>query len=159
MGQKLGRSLLQRAMVTSPIEGAGAFIYCVETRRYLFLLRNSSKYAGTWGVVGGKIEPNEQIIESLAREIEEELGGSVGDAKLIPIEKFTSDNDNFTYHTFIVPVDEEFVPVLNEEHRGYCWVSLEDHPKPLHPGVWRTINFEAVVNKIKTLESVLQIGL
>jgi 8-oxo-dGTP pyrophosphatase MutT (NUDIX family) len=119
------------------------------------LLRNSSKYAGTWGVVGGRVEPNEQIIHSLSREIEEELGGTISDARIIPIEKFTSDNGNFTYHTFIAPVDDEFVPELNDEHRGYCWVSLEDHPKPLHPGVWRTINFEAVVSKIKTLESIL----
>lgn len=85
----------------------------------------------------------------------EEIGGTIPNAKLIPLEKFTSDNDQFIYHTFIVPVEEEFVPVLNNEHRGYCWVSLEDHPKPLHPGVWRTINFEAVIAKIRTLEAVL----
>ena len=142
-------------MDTGPIESVGAFIYCAKTQRYLFLLRNSSKYAGTWGVVGGKVEPNEQIIESLSREIEEELGGTICDPKIIPIEKFTSDNGNFTYHTYITPVDEEFVPVLNYEHRGYCWVGLVDHPKPLHPGVWRTINFSAVIDKIKTLEAVL----
>jgi 8-oxo-dGTP pyrophosphatase MutT (NUDIX family) len=106
-------------------------------------------------VVGGKIEVNEHILESLLREIEEEIGGTINDPKIIPIEKFTSDNGNFVYHTFIAPVDSEFIPKLNEEHRGYCWVRLEDHPKPLHPGVWRTINFEAVASKIKTLESIL----
>lgn len=137
------------------VESAGAFIYCTNTNRYLFLLRNQSKYSGTWGVAGGKIEAGESIVESLLREIREELGGTIQDVKLIPIEKFTSDNGNFVYHTFIAPVDEEFVPVLNDEHRGYCWVRLSDYPKPLHPGVWRTINFEAVVDKIKTLESIL----
>ena len=155
MGEKLGRRIQKRSMDFGPIESVGAFIYCISTKRYLFLLRNSSKYSGTWGVAGGKIEFNELIIESLLREIEEELGGTINDPKLIPIEKFTSDNGNFTYHTFIAPVDEEFVPKLNDEHRGYCWVSLEDHPKPLHPGVWRTINFKAVVAKIKTLETIL----
>ncbi len=155
VGEKLGRRIQERSMDSSPLENVGAFIYCTKTRRYLFLLRNSTKYAGTWGVVGGRVEPNEQIIQSLSREIEEELGGIIRDARIIPIEKFTSDNGNFTYHTFIAPVDDEFVPELNAEHRGYCWVSLEDHPKPLHPGVWRTINFEAVVSKIKTLESIL----
>lgn len=155
MGQKLGRRIQERPMDSSPLENVGAFIYCTKTRRYLFLLRNSSKYAGTWGVVGGRVEPNEQIIHSLSREIEEELGGTISDARIIPIEKFTSDNGNFTYHTFIAPVDDEFVPELNDEHRGYCWVSLEDHPKPLHPGVWRTINFQAVVSKLKTLETIL----
>jgi len=142
-------------MDSGHIEGVGTFIYCTKTKRYLFLLRNNSKYSGTWGVVGGKIEPDELTIESLLREIQEELGGTIRDPKIIPIEKFTSDSGGFTYHTYLMPVDDEFVPLLNEEHRGYCWVHLKDHPKPLHPGVWRTINFEAVVDKIKTLESVL----
>lgn len=155
MGEKLGRRVQERTMDTSALEGVGTFIYCTSTQRYLFLLRNQSKYSGTWGVVGGKIEPNENILQSLLREVEEELGGTIQDPKIIPLEKFTSDNGNFTYHTFVTPVEEEFVPALNHEHRGYCWVYLEDHPKPLHPGVWRTINFEAVMAKIKTLETVL----
>lgn len=142
-------------MESGPLEGVGAFIYSVKTKRYLFLLRNESKYSGTWGVAGGKIEYGESIANSLLREISEELGGTIQGAKLIPVEKFTSDNNKFIYHTFVIPVDDEFVPVLNAEHRGYCWVKLEDHPKPLHPGVWRTINFDEVVSKIKTLESVL----
>ena len=155
MGKKLGRRVQKRRLDSSFIESVGAFIYCTATKRYLFLLRNSSKYSGTWGVAGGKIEQGESIVESLLREIQEELGGTIKDPKLIPIEKFTSDNGNFTYHTFIAPVDNEFVPKLNHEHRGYCWVTLDDHPKPLHPGVWRTINFASVVDKIKTLEAIL----
>ena len=89
------------------------------------------------------------------RELNEELGYDFINVKVIPIEKFTSDNGHFSYNTFLIPVEEEFTPVLNYEHRGYSWVRLEDHPKPLHPGVWRTINFSAVVDKIKTLETVL----
>jgi 8-oxo-dGTP pyrophosphatase MutT (NUDIX family) len=139
----------------SPLEGVGAFIYCTSTKRYLFLLRNTKKYAGTWGLAGGGIESGEHLLDSLHRELGEELEYDFSYNKVIPLEKFTSDNDKFIYHTFIVPVEEEFLPVLNNEHRGYCWVSLEDHPKPLHPGVWRTINFEAVVAKIRTLEAVL----
>jgi 8-oxo-dGTP pyrophosphatase MutT (NUDIX family) len=142
-------------MDPSHIEGVGTFIYSISTHRYLFLLRNSTKYAGTWGLAGGKIDANEQILDSLTRELKEELGYEFQDVKVIPIEKFTSDNGYFAYHTFLIPVEEEFVPILNYEHRGYSWVSLEDHPKPLHPGVWRTINFTAVMEKIKTLETVL----
>ena len=155
MGEKLGRRVQKRRMDSRPIEGVGTFIYCPTTSRYLFLLRNTKKHAGTWGLAGGSIEPGEHLLDSLYRELAEELGYDFSYNKVIPIEKFTSDNQNFTYHTFLVPVDEEFVPYLNHEHRGYCWVSLEDHPKPLHPGVWRTINFSSVVSKIKTLEEVL----
>jgi 8-oxo-dGTP pyrophosphatase MutT (NUDIX family) len=142
-------------MESGPLEGVGAFIYCTATKRYLFLLRNTKKYAGTWGLAGGGIESGEHLLESLHRELSEELGYDFSFNKVIPIEKFTSDNQKFTYHTFLIPVDEEFVPYINYEHRGYAWVMLEDHPKPLHPGVWRTINFASVVSKIKTLENVL----
>jgi len=155
MGQELGRRVQERGMVSNFVEGVGAFIYCTSTKRYLFLLRNNGKYSGTWGVAGGKIESNENILSSLQREIQEELGGVINDLKIIPIEKFTSENGKFSYHTFIAPVEEEFIPELNHEHRGYCWVKLEDHPKPLHPGVWRTINFEVISDKLKTLETVL----
>jgi len=133
----------------------GALIYCAKTRRYLFLLRNGSKHNGQWGLVGGKVEPGETVAQGLQREIREELNGIIKDAKIIPIEQYTSDNDKFVFHTFLISVDEEFVPELNHEHRGYCWVHLEDHPKPLHPGVWRSFNFAVIVDKIKTMESVL----
>jgi 8-oxo-dGTP pyrophosphatase MutT (NUDIX family) len=155
MGQELRGRIQKRAMVSSLIESVGAFIYCTTTKRYLFVLRNSDKFKGSWGLPGGKVEHNESITNCLLREIEEELGGTIRDAKLIPVEKFTSENGNFVYHTFITPVDSEFVPELNDEHCGYCWVHLKDHPKPLHPGLYRTIKFDAIAQKIKTLEQVL----
>jgi 8-oxo-dGTP pyrophosphatase MutT (NUDIX family) len=155
MGEKLRGRIQGRTLDPSHIEGVGTFIYSISTHRYLFLLRNTSKYSGTWGLAGGKIDANEHILDSLTRELKEELGYEFHNVKVIPIEKFTSDNEKFSYHTFLIPIDNEFVPELNYEHRGYCWVSLDDHPKPLHPGVWRTINFKSVVDKIKTLETVL----
>ena len=136
-------------------EGCGALVYAKSTNRYLFLLRNKQRQQGHWGIPGGKIESGETVIQGLCREIHEEIGADYAKKKFIPLETFTSDNERFVYYTFLVTVDEEFVPVLNSEHRGYCWVRLEDHPKPLHPGVWRTVNFGAVVDKIKTLEAVL----
>ena len=137
------------------LASTGALIYCTKTHRYLFLLRNTTKHSGSWGIVGGKVEAGETVAQGLQREIREELGGVIKGAKIIPIEQYTSDNNKFVFHTFLISVDEEFVPDLNSEHRGYCWVSLEDHPKPLHPGVWRSFNFSAIVDKLKTMESVL----
>ena len=153
MDKELRRSVQRRRVVDRPLISAGALIYCKATHRYLFLLRNGT-HAGSWGLVGGKIERNETVVQGLNREIAEELGGMIKDAKLIPIEKFTSDNKNFEYHTYVIKVDEEFVPELNREHRGYCWVPLDDYPKPLHPGVWRTFKFSSVVDKLRTLEQL-----
>lgn len=134
--------------------GVGALFYSQKTKRYLFVLRNGHKHNGHWGLVGGKVEKDETPIQALGREIIEEIG-AVASNKIIPLEHFTSDNANFEYHTYLVSVDKEFVPELNHEHRGYAWTSIEDHPKPLHPGVWRTFNFQSVLDKIKTLESIL----
>lgn len=136
-------------------QGVGALVYSRSTKRYLFLLRNNTKYAGSWGLVGGKVEEGERIIEGLYREGTEEIGIDLSPYKTIPLETFTSENSQFVYHTFVISVDEEFVPLLNDEHRGYCWVNLTDHPRPLHPGVWRTFNFAVILDKIKTLETLL----
>jgi 8-oxo-dGTP pyrophosphatase MutT (NUDIX family) len=140
---------------SSPLISAGALIYCPSTYRYLFLLRNGHSHDGSWGLAGGKIDTGETVIAGLLREIQEELNLDVSDNKIIPVEKFTSESGHFVYHTFVIRVDSEFVPELNHEHRGYCWVPLDDYPRPLHPGVWRTVNFQSIMEKIRTLETVL----
>ena len=142
-------------MADKHTEGVGALVYSKNTNRYLFLLRDKTKQQGYWGIVGGKIDAGETVIQGLVREIKEEIGVDYTGKKFIPLETFTADNQKFVYYTFLVTVESEFVPVLNDEHRGYCWVELRDHPKPLHPGLWRSFNFDTVKKKIKTLESIL----
>ncbi len=58
------------------------------------------------------------------------------------------------YHTFLIQVDEEFIPYLNQEHKGYCWVTLEVLPKPLHPGLEKTLTSARVKEKLHTLEKI-----
>jgi 8-oxo-dGTP pyrophosphatase MutT (NUDIX family) len=142
-------------MDSNTLIGAGALIYSHNTGRYLFLLRNGDSYNNSWGLAGGKLEAGETIFQGLHREVLEEIG-FCDITKLIPIEQFTSDNGKFIYHTFVAVVDDEFMPTLNDEHKGYCWVKLADYPKPLHPGVWRTFNFDDILDKIKTCEFINQ---
>lgn len=129
-------------------EGVGSLIFAKNTGRYLFLLRATRSWNMTWGLPGGKINPNEGIQQGLCREILEELGGEIISPKFIHVETFTSNNKKFTYHTYFVAVDFEFVPELNSEHIGYAWLPLSAAPRPLHPGVSRTLASAEATNKI-----------
>lgn len=126
---------------------AGIFFYCTHTKRFLYLLRSDANYA--WGVPGGKIESDETLLEGLERECIEEIGYFPKDAKLVPIQKFV--NKTFTYHTFFCSTDFEFVPKLNSEHVGYAWIGDGQHPKPMHPGLFSTVNIDIVKEKLETL--------
>lgn len=129
-------------------QSAGIFFYSKTTKRYLYLLRNEPKNP-TWSIPGGKIEKNETLLAGLKRECLEEMKYWSDDFKLIPIQKFV--NKTFAYHTFFCIVEEEFVPQLNHEHIGYAWVGNHMYPKPLHPGLYSTINIETVTEKMRAL--------
>lgn len=127
---------------------AGIFFYSKSTNRYLFLLRTEKN--ASWSIPGGKIEKLETLLSGLKRECIEEINFDITNLKLIPIQKFV--NNDFTYHTFFCEVDIEFIPKLNEEHCGYAWVTKDQYPKPLHPGLFSTINFDLVREKLKLIE-------
>ena len=134
------------------ISAVGVWFYSVSTDRYLYLLRNDSKNPGCWGLPGGKVDYGENLNEALQRECHEEIGLWPDVIKLVPIEKFTSVDNHFAYNTFFCLVDKEFVPVLNNEHYGYSWIKSGVWPKPLHPGLWTTINFQEILEKIETIK-------
>jgi len=127
----------------------GVFFYANDTQRFLFLLRNDSKNIGNWGIPGGKIDEGETLFEGVKRECIEEIAFFPEQAKLIPIQKFV--NNQFTYHTFFCKIENEFIPTLNDEHVGYCWVDSKHYPKPLHPGLFNTVNFDVVQDKLQNL--------
>ncbi len=128
---------------------AGVFFYNSKTNRYLYLLRTDNKNPGNWGIPGGKVEHDETLFEAITRECQEEIGQFPNNAKLIPIQKFV--NNSFVYHTFFCEVAEEFIPILNDEHCGYAWVGDNQFPKPLHPGLFNTVNFDVVQAKLIAL--------
>jgi len=128
---------------------AGIFFFSTSTNRFLFLLRNDERNLGYWGIPGGKLEGEETLLQGLERECTEEISFFPANAKLVPIQKFV--NHTFTYHTFFCQVDSEFIPVLNDEHVGYCWIDVAHYPKPLHPGLFNTINFDVVQKKLHSL--------
>lgn len=129
-------------------QAAGVFFYSKSTTRYLYLLRSDHR-SPTWSIPGGGIEKDETLLEGIVRECKEEMLFDISELKIIPIQKFV--NNTFTYHTFFCEVEEEFIPILNDEHVGYAWVKEGQYPKPLHPGLFSTVNIDIVIEKLNSL--------
>ena len=142
-------------MENHAVNAIGVWFYAMDTQRYLYLLRDDPRHPDTWGLPGGKIESGETMLGAMHRECQEELGFVPEYIKLTPLEKFTSVDGIFAYHTFFCSVANEFVPCLNDEHTGWAWIASGRWPKPMHPGLWSTVNFDAVRDKIRNIESTL----
>jgi 8-oxo-dGTP pyrophosphatase MutT (NUDIX family) len=125
--------------------------YSTSTKRFLFLQRTDEKTRGTWGLVGGMARFSESAFEGLKREIEEEVGDTPMMKKVIPLELFTSNDQKFFFHTYLIAVDGEFIPKLNKEHSGYCWCAFECWPKNLHGGLKNTLNNKSIKGKLQTI--------
>jgi 8-oxo-dGTP pyrophosphatase MutT (NUDIX family) len=152
MGKKLSRTVSGGPVEIGVVTAVGIWFYAIDTQRYLYLLRNDPRHPGTWGLPGGKVDAGETLIQAMERECSEEIGAMPEYTKIAPIEKFTSADGGFIYHTFFCTVTQEFRPVLNEEHSGWAWIASGQWPRPMHPGLWSTVNFEVVQNKITVME-------
>lgn len=136
----------------SQIICSGGLFLARDTHRFLFLLRTQGKTAGTWGMVGGKKEPDDlTAYDILTREIKEEVGKTPTIRKVVPLELFISNDQQFQYNTYVLLIDREFIPTLNEEHAGYAWCDFRQWPKPLHQGVKTSLSSRSISNKIEIL--------
>lgn len=116
-------------------------------------MRRDTRHPDTWGLPGGKIESGESLGDAIVRECTEELGFMPNCMSLVPLEKFTAGDGKFAYHTFFACVESEFQPRLNHEHLGYAWIESGTWPKPMHPGLWNTVNFDVIQDKIDVIRN------
>lgn len=147
---------MENSTLTNQIICSGGLFLAKDTKRFLMLLRTQGKTAGTWGLVGGRKEPSDSTAyDALNREILEEVGKTPPIKKIIPLELFTSNDQNFQYNTYVLLVEKEFMPTLNEEHSGYSWCSFDCWPKPLHQGVKTSFANKAIRAKLELLLDLL----
>jgi 8-oxo-dGTP pyrophosphatase MutT (NUDIX family) len=130
----------------------GCIILCADTSRILYQLRAPDNRNRTyWGFWGGKAEPSEMPIQTVTREITEEIGFLPEFDKMYPIHTLTNDNESFVYITMLMVVDREFLPSTNSETSGYAWLAYDYFPAPLHPGVKVILHSPKIFSKISTI--------
>ena len=133
------------------LNARGCFIYARNTGRFLFLLNTDcGRFSYMWGIPGGKQEPGESARDCIVREIEEETGYKIL-TNFIPVDTYINERGSFSYSTYFCSVDREFVPELSDEHCGYCWVPLENFPRPMHVGVFNSMREELTSDILKEL--------
>ena len=84
------------------------------------------------------IDGDETPKQALDRECTEEMGFVPDVTKTYPFDIYESRDKNFRYYTFVCIVEDEFIPVLNEESIGYLWIKRDEWPKPMHVGARNT---------------------
>ena len=137
--------------VTEKITCSGALFCAKSTQRFLLLQKAHGKHAGTWGLVGGTNISGESPWQGLQREIEEEIGTPPYIKKTLPLEKFTSNDSVFNFHTYFCVVEEEFIPILSDEHSAWGWFSLDRLPKPVHRGLDLSLRNRVIQTQIQTV--------
>jgi ADP-ribose pyrophosphatase YjhB (NUDIX family) len=130
----------------------GTIFVSTKTRRILLNLRAPYKtHAMCWSLWGGMMEEGEQPQPALMRELEEEMGAVPDIERVYPFDVYQSKDKHFKYYSFVCIVEEEFVPVLNQESCGYCWIDLGEWPKPMHQGAKISFCNTKSITKIKMI--------
>jgi mutator protein MutT len=136
------------------LKAAGGCIVAKDTKRILLQQRSSkSSYPRHWGFWGGKVEEDENVSQALLRELREEIGLSIEEQiiKIYPLDQYHSRDKKFSYYTFVIIIDKEFLPDLNTESGGYAWLDSEHFPKPMHPGTRDTLFKKKKLKQIKNI--------
>ena len=134
--------------------GVGTLIVSTKTKRVLLNLRAPHKtHAMQWALFGGMVEKDEQPKDALMRELTEEMGFVPDIEKLYPFDVYQSRDGHFKYYSFVAVVVDEFVPELNIERCGYCWIDLGEWPKPMHQGARISFCNLKAIDKIKLILS------
>lgn len=139
------------------ITASGVLIISRSTNRVLLLQKKFGKNIGTWGLTGGKNEQGETAWQGLLREVEEEIGLLPNFIKSFPLERFVSSDNGFKFHTYLSIVNDEFLPILSDEHMAWGWFDLKSLPKPIHKGLFQSLKTKTFQSKIETILQIVDL--
>ena len=145
---------MESQLIITNKTGVGTIFVSTKTNRVLLNLRAAHKtHSMCWSLWGGMMEGNEQPREALLRELTEEMGFVPEIEKIDPFDIYQSKDRHVRYYSFVCIVEEEFIPELNIESCGYCWINLGDWPKPMHQGAKISFCNEKAIDKIRIILS------
>ncbi len=101
--------------------------YIIKNNKVLLIEKKRGIGSGMWNGVGGKIEDNETVLQGAVREVQEEIGVTPINPKIIGFNKF-SFNDKSFMDVFIV-VSNNFTGQLKEtEEAKPEWFDIDKLP-------------------------------
>jgi len=101
----------------------------VESPQKNILIVQTTKWTGTWGVPGGKVEWGEKMEDAVIREFQEEVGLNLTNIRFALLQEAVLDNQFFQpahfalVNFFANSNSEEIIP--NEEIVKWAWVTPE----------------------------------
>lgn len=148
---------METNIVKDKIVCSGALFYSKVSKRFLLIQKASGKHQGTWGLVGGTNLIGENPWQGLQREVTEEIGFFPTILKSIPLETFVSNDKVFNFHTYLCVVENEFIPILSDEHIAWAWCSIDFSPKPLHQGLKNSFSNKIMRTKLQTIFDIIDL--
>lgn len=120
---------------------AGVLITANDTGRVLLLLRNDGgEDPKLWSILTGGIEPGEEVLEGLKREVNEEISINPDIVNYKFIEKKFIKEKNMDFYYYEGFTKTEFLVKLDHENSDYGWFDKDNLPTPLYPGTKEKIN-------------------
>jgi len=95
----------------------------IESDGCVLLVRRAAwdSLPGQWELPGGKIDRGERVLEGLAREVEEETGLMLADARRVSTREMVSPRGNLV-REHVYAAGAIGTVTLSDEHDAYAWV-------------------------------------
>jgi len=134
--------------------GVGVFIF--KDGKFLMGQRRNAHGDGTWTVPGGHVEFGETFEETARREVEEETGLIIKDARFGAVTNDFFEKENKHYATIWIVSDYESGEVTITEPDKFVqmdWYDFDTLPTPLFSPGWSNLLSSQFIEQIK-IESI-----
>jgi 8-oxo-dGDP phosphatase len=120
-----------------------------ENNEVLMMQEAKSRYAGQWYLPAGRVDPNEQIVDAVKREVKEETGLVFEPTSLILVESSQSNWFRFTFVGHIVGGKLKTVAMADSESLQANWVQDINQLSLRAPDCLRLIDFGRQYHQLK----------